>query len=249
MYSSTRKGTEGIMLAVAEGLRKDGTLVSCRRRMAAVLASVPWLDSTSRADIMREGMAVARRGLLEKKGGLPRFVSSNLYDVMKAWNRAYKRLWVRTKRTQVETGMRLQRGREEPIVFYLVSSHQKPQKAHEPLQGELLIDPKWRTVLSGDALERVGRFVRARRIRSVRWAMGEPHYLLVRPNCRHVLYPVKTEDALLLGERALKAKYQPRRTGVHRPITDAQRAQAYRELRASVFEKASKLAGLNLGAN
>ena len=246
MYSSTRKGTEGCMVAIGRGLVRSGTLTECQRGLATVLDGVPWLDGKSRKDILTESMKVARRGLLQKKVGLPTFLSSNLYDVMKAWNRAYKRLWVRTKGTQVRTGMKLQRDREDPVVFYLVSAHQKPQKAHEPLQGKLLVDRYWRTVLDGDArLALVERFVKARKVRTVQWAMGAPHYLISRPNCKHLLYPVRTYDVLNMPITDIRAKYLPRKTGVHRPLTEAQRTQAYHDLRLAVYDKVAKLVGLN----
>lgn len=237
------------MVALGAALYRQGTLVACRNGVSAVLAKVPWLDVRSRADIMAECMAVARLGLLQKKTGLPRFASTNLEGVMKAWNRAYKRLWVRTKKTQVETGMKLQRSRFDPIVFYLVSSHQKPQEAHEPLQGRLLVDRYWRAVLSGDPrIPAIEKFVRAKKVRTVQWAMGAPHYLIVRPNCKHLLYPVTTSDALNLGAKAIRDKYQPKRTGVHRPITDAQRREAYRALCNAVYARLAALIGVNANA-
>lgn len=244
MYSSTREGTKRTMVGIAVAASSEGTLVSIRKRVSAVLAQAAWLDNKSRSDIMEQAMKVGRVCLLVPKEELAKFVSMNLDEVMKAWNRAYKRTWVRTRKTNVMSGMKLQRGRVDPVVFYLVSSHQKPQPAHEPLQGKLLVDYYWRSVLEGDyRLERVGKIVRNRKIRTVQWALGAPHYLITRPNCRHYLIPVKTNDVLALGIRDIRALYQKKRTGIRRPLTDQMRRKEYLELRRAVLSEASRRLG------
>ena len=245
MYASTKNGTKAVMVGVGLGLM-DGTLVSCRKRVVAVLNATAWLDGKSKSDILAQAMDVARAGLLlKKKSSIPSYVAYNLDDVMKAWNRAYKRTWVRTKKTNVLSGMKLRRGALDPIVFYLVSSHQKPQPAHEPLQGKILVDYFWRSTLEGDVrLPEVEKFVRNRKIHTVQWAMGAPHYLLTRQNCRHHLIPVRTNDVLGMTVKQVKAKYQKTPTHIHRPITDSQRYEEYRDLKAAVLRETKRKAGL-----
>lgn len=233
------------MVGIGTALFKFGTLVSVRKAVSAVLERTAWLDRDSRADIMRQAMDVARAGLLVKKERLAGYVAYHLDDVMKAWNRAYKKTWVRTKRNNVTSGLKLHRDMVDPVVFYLVSSHQKPQPAHEPLQGRLLVDYFWKSTLEGDwRLPKVEKLIRNRKIRTVQWAMGEPHYLITRLNCRHVLYPVRTNDVLALSIKDIKSLYQPKRTGVHRPITDQQRWKDYRDLRGAVLEETKKKTGV-----
>ena len=244
MYESTRKGTKETMVAIAAALFRYGSLVACRKGVGTVLDRAAWLDSKSRSDIMRQAMAVARVGLLIKKDRLASYVAYNLDEVMKAWNRAWKRTWVRTRKTSVMSGMKLQRGREDPIVFYLVSWHQKPQPAHKDLQGKVLVDYYWKDTLEGD--ERIGlvrKYVRNRKIRTVQWAMGEPHYLLTRPNCKHRLIPLRTDDVLTLDIKSLRGKYKPASVHVHRPISDEQRWREYVELRRAVLMEAKKKTG------
>lgn len=246
MYPSTRKGTKDTMVSLGVALNKYGTLVACRKAVTTVLASTSWLDGKSRSDILNQAMEVARTGLLlKKKESIPQFVAYNLDGVMKAWNRAHKRTWVKTRGTLVHTQMKLQRDRDDPVVFYLVSSHQKPQPAHEPLQGKLLVDYYWRSTLAGDIrLGSVAKFVKNHKVKTVQWSMGAPHYLLTRVNCRHFLYPVKTNDVLNLGLRQINAKYQKKPTGIHRPISDAQRWKDYKDLRATVLKEAKRKTGL-----
>ena len=140
MYESTRKGTKAVMEAIGKTLLLGKrNLGACALAVGAVLNKVPWIDGKSRSDVMAQATQVARVGLLTKDERLPRFLSSHLDGVMKAWNRAYKRTWVRTKKRTAQTGMKLRREATEPIVFYLVSRHQKSQPAHEPLQGFTLV--------------------------------------------------------------------------------------------------------------
>ena len=244
MYESTRKGTKETMVAIAAALFRYGSLVACRKAVGTVLDRAAWLDSKSRSDIMKQAMGVARVGLLIKKDRLAFYVAYNLDEVMKAWNRAWKRTWVRTRKTSVMSGMKIQRGREDPVVFYLVSSHQKPQPAHKDLQGKVLVDYYWRDTLEGDdRIGLVGKYVRNRKIRTVQWAMGEPHYLLVRPNCAHRLIPLKTDDVLTMDIKSLKNKYKPSSVHVHRPISDETRWQEYVALRRTVLAEAKKKTG------
>ena len=91
MYESTRKGTKETMVAIAAALFRYGSLVGCRKAVGAVLDRAGWLDMKSRADILKQAMAVARVGLLIEKKDLARYVALNLDEVMKAWNRAWKR--------------------------------------------------------------------------------------------------------------------------------------------------------------
>ena len=242
MYEETFRGTRSVILAIAKGIIQDSSIGSCMRRVAAVLSSTAWLDGTMRADIRAQAEALARPALLLDKEDVPYYLSSKLEDVMKAWNRAYKRRWVRTKGPAVLTRMKIQRARKDPVVFYLVSSHQKPQPAHEPLQGKILVDYFWKSALSDDPRVPVlSRIVKSRKIRTVQWAMGAPHYLLTRVNCKHFLIPIHTNDIISMNTTDIKNKYQPKRTGVKRPISDMKRRAEYNALRATVFEDAKKL--------
>ena len=240
MYSSTREGTKRTMVGIAVAASSEGTLVSIRKRVSAVLAQAAWLDNKSRSDIMEQAMKVGRVCLLVPKEELAKFVSMNLDEVMKAWNRAYKRTWVRTRKTNVMSGMKLQRGRVDPVVFYLVSSHQKPQPAHEPLQGTVLIDRYWNAATGGD--ERIEGYLKTHKVHTVQWAMGAPHYLISRPNCRHYLIPLKTEEVVSSTVKQIRSRHQRKPTNVRRPITDSQRWVEFKALRVEVLNALMKYA-------
>ena len=243
MYKTTEQGVKAVMKAVGSALLKQGTLSACRNGVSAVLAKMPWLDAKMRSDVAREADALSRKFLLlakNKPWELSRNLAYNIDGVMKAFNRSYRRAWKRTAKTYVQSQMKLQRNKDEPVVFYLVSSHQKPQPAHEPLQGTVLVDRFWREASAYD--ERVERYVKARKVRSVQWAMGAPHYLITRPNCRHYLIPLKTGEVVWSSLKELNKRHQKRPSHVHRPITEAQRWQAYKALRSAVLAMLENMA-------
>lgn len=207
------------------------------------LAKMGWMDVRSKAEVREAADALARKCLLAKKEAVPRAIAYGMDDLIKAFNRAHKRTWTRTKKLGTMTKMKMMRGMKEPVVFYLVSSHQKPQPAHADLQGELLVDYYWKSTMEAAGLdtETVGRYIHNKRIRTVQWAMGAPHYLIVRPNCSHFLIPVRTRMVMGTSKKALKKLSYKKES--KRPITDHKRWEEYKELRGTVLIKLQKMLG------
>lgn len=250
MYRSTWYGTIGVCVAMGESLLERGTHGEAMARVGAVLARYE-LDRESLADIRATCDAVCRELMgLTKRGGLRRNseeasvlvkrMALRCEDVMRAWNRAYKREWALHRGKEVVDGMSRLRRRARPVVFYLVSKHQKPQKAHAGYQGRLLIDRFWKKALaeSGD-YPAVLRYVKDNGIGTVQSAMGAPNYLIRRPNCRHVLIPVETSDVLGMSLAELNSKKQ-REVKAGRPLTDAQRYKALAQMKGVIVGKLRK---------
>ena len=245
MYKTTRLGTEKVALAIGKAMMGRRTLGSASSFVSSELAKMGWMDVRSKAEVKEAADSLARKCLLAKKEAVLRAIAYGMDDLIKAFNRAYKRTWTRTKKLGTMTKMKMMRGMKEPVVFYLVSSHQKPQPAHADLQGELLVDYYWKSTMEAAGLdtETVGRYIHNKRIRTVQWAMGAPHYLIVRPNCKHRLLPVRTRYVLSHPLSAIRKLEQPRETGVKRPITDHKRWEEYKELRGTVLAKLQKMLG------
>ena len=243
MYKTTEQGTRKVCVAIGKALMKQGTLLSCREAVSAVLGGISWMDVRMKADVAREAEALARKNLVLASTApwkVPSGIAYGLNDVMKAFNRAYKKAWKRTAKTYIGSQLKLQRGREEPVVFYLVSSHQHPQPAHEPLQGTVLIDRYWNVATGGD--QRIEGFLKTHKMHTVQWAMGAPHYLISRPNCRHYLIPLRTDEVVSSTLKQIKAMHQRKPTNVRRPITDKQRWVEYKALRVTVLNALMKYA-------
>lgn len=243
MYKTTEQGTKRVCVALGKALMRQGTLLSCREAVGAVLNAIPWMDVRMKADVAREAEALARKNIALASTApwrVPSGVAYNLEGVMKAFNRAYKKAWKRTADTYIGSQLKLQRGREEPVVFYLVSAHQHPQPAHEPLQGTVLIDRFWNMATDGD--ERIAGYLKTHKTHTVQWAMGAPHYLISRPNCRHYLIPLKTGEVVSSSLKQIRSRHQKKPTHVHRPITDHQRWLDYKALRVTVLNALMKYA-------
>lgn len=252
MYKSTWEGTVGCCYALGSSLLTRGTLGEAMAKVERVLSKNEWLDGRSRSDIRSTCDALCRSVLpLVKRGGteigtkehvaICRAIVVRSEDVMKAWNRAWRREFVRKQGSEVKDGMALLRERDDPIVFYLVSSHQKPQKAHAELQGKVLVDRYWKSSLGDDMQREVGRYVKAHGTLTVQKAMGAPWYLVVRPNCRHQLIPLRTADVLSMPEKALKARFNRQAVKVRRPITDEQRAHVLGQMKNEIKRRLSKV--------
>ena len=255
MYKTTWDGTEAVMVALGKSLLSKGTIGDALAKVRAVLHSkkCDWMDARSSSDVAFSAEQVVRNCLpfVRKnmddvmRARLIRRIASQTDVVMKAFNRAYRALWKATKESMLRNGMKANRDRSDPVVFYLVSSHAKPQPAHKDLQGKLLVDRFWRSALTAsgkvDLVSDVARYIRRNKVSTVQWAVGEPHYLIVRNNCKHVLIPMRTSDVLgKPSHEALREKSKRVVTGVKRPITDAQRAEVFASLRASIYAKLEK---------
>lgn len=241
MNKDVHDGALTLSLALGNGL-------IAHRPERAVLSAVDqivWLDRESRADVRRTLSSLRRRGLLMARdpSAVPEYVANRcVCEIMKSLNKSKRREWSKTKQLHVRSGMALCRAQETPIVFYLVSSHQKPQKAHAGLQGKVLVDRYWRAVLETRPQQyaEVEAYLKANPTMTVQEAMDAPHYLIVRPNCRHRLIPVPTKKVLRLSNQELRKAYDKAPTHVRRPISDAERYRQLQELKAEVYGRLSK---------
>ena len=242
----------GCCYALGSSLLTKGTLGEAMARVERVLAKNEWLNGTSRADIRTTCEGVCRQLLgLTRRGGLEIGTKEHLAfckmavrlseDVMKSWNRAWRREFVGGRRKEITGGMAVLRMRDDPIVFYLVSSHQKPQKAHAELQGKILVDRYWKSSLGEDMAREVGAYIKANKTLTVQRAMGEPWYLLVRPNCAHQLIPLRTADVLGMTEKDIRKRFNKEATKVRRPITDEQRRHVFLQMKGELMRRLSKV--------
>lgn len=241
MNKDVHDGSLTLSLALGKGLLSK----SPERAVLNAIDQIVWLDRGSRADVRRTLSSLRRRGLLLARdpSAVPEYVADRcVYEIVKSLNRSKRREWSKTKQLHVRSGMKLCRARKEPIVFYLVSSHQKPQKAHADLQGQVLVDRYWRAVLerSPQQYAEVEAHLKAHPMMTVQEAMDAPHYLIVRPNCRHRLIPLPTQKVLCLSKQELRKAYNKAPTHVRRPITDAERYRQLQELKSEVYGRLSK---------
>lgn len=238
-------GTKGTMLALGTSLFSKGTIQSARIDVWRYLSStVHWADSIGLHDVLNTAIGIARRYAGRyQEFDYRKFCSEAYPKIVKAFNRANRRRWVRTKRRDIANLLKL--GADRNVVFFLVSSHQNPQEAHKPLQGKVLVNAHWRKVLENSPdRARVASYVRNRKVMSVQKAMREPTYLFVRPNCRHHLIPLMTSEVLSSSPTALNRKYRAKSNHAHRTYTDKQLYDQKRRLYLDIVSSLGKKLGM-----
>ena len=98
----------------------------------------------------------------------------------------------------------LDRGRKEEKVFYLASSHKDCAIDHQDYQGKIYVDENWKNIVKDvETLGKIANYVVMNNIKTFQWVIGQPVWLITRPNCRHYFKLLDTEDVLGHTEKQL----------------------------------------------
>lgn len=101
------------------------------------------------------------------------------------------------------------RGFGNPRVFYLASSHNDCAKDHIDYQGKIYIDEKWKDLVkSKEIRDEIQKYVNIHNIKTFQWVIGKPVWFITRPNCRHYMKALTTEDVLGHSVDALTRKHK-----------------------------------------
>ena len=86
---------------------------------------------------------------------------------------------------------------KNPKVFYLSSSHNDCAEDHLDYQGKIYIDEKWRDLVKiKEIKDEVQKYINIHHTKTFQWVIGKPVWLITRPNCRHYMKSLNTEDVL-----------------------------------------------------
>lgn len=89
-------------------------------------------------------------------------------------------------------------------VFYLISKHRDCAKDHVDYQGKIYVDENWESIITNsEAKARISKYIRDNNIKTFQWVIGEPVWMITRPNCRHYFKQLFTEDVLKFDVRTL----------------------------------------------
>lgn len=114
--------------------------------------------------------------------------------------------------------------RESGQIFYLCSKHGDSAKDHVNWQGKIYVDEKWDWYNKDRG---VLEFLNDHRIPTIQWVIGEPVYMVTRPNCRHFFKPIPVSDVLKNDAKELLNKYKMRFASGYKAIES--KAQAIKE--------------------
>lgn len=87
-------------------------------------------------------------------------------------------------------------------LFLACSAHSQPAPDHKNWQGKMYIRKDWRSRLPDDdraAEKAIASYVQRNSVKPFEWVIGEPVYMVFRPNCKHFFMPVSTIDVLKMS--------------------------------------------------
>ena len=89
-------------------------------------------------------------------------------------------------------------------IFFICSVHEKPAEDHKDYQGKIYVDRFWRMKVGGGEFYSVLSYIKNHDTITVQEIMGDPVYLVTRPNCKHFFIPLDTQSVLHRSERSIR---------------------------------------------
>ena len=97
----------------------------------------------------------------------------------------------------LKLGIQNNRKLENPRIFYLASAHNDCANDHKDYQGKIYIDEKWQDLIKDEELKQeIQKYVNIHNVKTFQWVIGKPVWFITRPNCRHYVKSMKTDDVL-----------------------------------------------------
>lgn len=82
-------------------------------------------------------------------------------------------------------------------IFYLCSRHTNCAEGHKDFQGKIYVSENWRERCPDNATKRkVVAYIRNHNCRTVQEIVGDPVYMVTRPNCRHYFIEIDIDEVL-----------------------------------------------------
>lgn len=232
--------------ALVRSLTRGDTLATTERRIRDVARkSLPEATDREIAGIVKAALDLARRARRlcgRDSRAISEFVTrtGEIAGLEKAGNAAIRGVLTRNKKKALRELIRNARAQDEPCVFYAISTHQKPRCSHRALQGTVVYDRMFRSVLTRAGkwylIRDVERAIRASDMMSVQEAVRAPYYISTAPYCRHRFCPLDTK-AVLSGTANTVI-----RDGAPRSKTDAQRYREKKRRMKEIRERSMKKA-------
>lgn len=93
-------------------------------------------------------------------------------------------------------------------VFYLCSSHKNPARDHANYEGKIYVSQDWRNRCNKKDVDSIRAYIRNHKVKTIEWVIGEPVYMVLRPNCKHYFIRVKVEDVLGSSVKSLLRRHK-----------------------------------------
>lgn len=92
-------------------------------------------------------------------------------------------------------------------IFYLCSYHKDCAEDHVDYQGKIYVSEDWEARCYDYDRKRIAAYIRNHDCKTIEWVLGEPVYLLTRPNCRHYFTEMSVDEVLHSSVKKLLKKY------------------------------------------
>lgn len=101
-------------------------------------------------------------------------------------------------------------------IFYLCSCHTRCAEGHKDFQGKVYVSENWRERCpDSHTRRRVASYIRNHRCMTVEEAVGDPVYMVTRPNCRHYFMELGIEEVMHSSAKAMLKRHGMIKTGVN----------------------------------
>ena len=101
-------------------------------------------------------------------------------------------------------------------IFYLCSSHTHCAEGHKDFQGKVYVSENWRERCPDSRTRRrVASYIRNHGCRTVEEIVGDPVYMVTRPNCRHYFVELDIEEVMHSGVKKLLKNHDMVHAGVN----------------------------------
>ena len=85
----------------------------------------------------------------------------------------------------------------ESGIFYLCSSHSNCAKGHKDYQGKIYVAQDWKSRCNSTEMrDQVAAYIKNHHCLTVEEVVGEPVYMVRRPNCKHFFTEISVEEVL-----------------------------------------------------
>lgn len=174
----------------------EGSLLRCDEHLKALLDTVPYLNVRDKSAILGVLRQISRRSRLFSDPTDYLALKSTFDALYSVCYRMERRSIGRVTENSMHSGMRKNRNRDIPIIFYLCPAHQNARQEHRALQGRIYVDRYWRSVTPQDQHGVIAEIIAKNKMMTVQEVMGAPYYLITAPDCHHILVPLDTDEIL-----------------------------------------------------
>lgn len=100
-------------------------------------------------------------------------------------------------------------------IFYLCSQHTHCAEGHKDFQGRVYVSENWRERCPDSATRRrVASYIRNHSCQTVEEIVGDPVYMVTRPNCRHYFVGLDIEEVMHSSAKTMLKRHDMIKTGV-----------------------------------